>query len=96
MQFYVDHGPAILPSTGIGSRLGWFRQIFRPKHSRAVLAAKLGEILGGSRFDPDFDFALGDTAAVDVALATSAAPTYWSAPAAKTRRLPSLRARAAA
>jgi patatin-like phospholipase/acyl hydrolase len=105
MNFYIEAGPTIFPSTGITSRLGWFRQLFGPKHSHAVLRQALVEILGNRRFGdsrcrlaiptydaikgriyimktchhPDLDFAISDAAAVDVALATSAAPTFFEA-----------------
>jgi uncharacterized protein len=104
LQFYVERGPEIFPSTGLRSRLGWLRQIFGPKHSHEVLRRALADRLGERLFGeaqcrlaiPTYDAVTGrvyimktahqpralfdvDALAVDVALATSAAPTYFQA-----------------
>jgi patatin-like phospholipase/acyl hydrolase len=104
LQFYVNRGPEIFPSTGPAARFGWFRQIFGPKFSHLVLRGALEDVLGGALFGdskcrlviPTYDAVSGHifimktphhprfvhdapAAAVDVALATSAAPTYFEA-----------------
>ena len=104
-DFYVSHGPAIFPSTGLGRRaFRSVRQIIAPKRSRADLehavAAVFGDrTLGEARcrlvlpcyesvtsriyvlktgHDPRFTGVVG-ARAVDCALATAAAPTYYQA-----------------
>jgi uncharacterized protein len=104
LDFYVQRGSTIFPSTAAESRLGWLRQIFRPKHSHQILRNELTKILGDRAFCastcplviPTYDAIGGriylmktchapglvrerDARAVDVALATSAAPTYFQA-----------------
>jgi patatin-like phospholipase/acyl hydrolase len=104
LQFYIDRGPEIFPSTGPKSRLGWLRQIFQPKHSHLILRKAIEDVLGDALFGdskcrlviPTYDAVGGrifimktphhsrfvhdaPAAAVDVALATSAAPTYFQA-----------------
>ncbi|WP_277983574.1 CBASS cGAMP-activated phospholipase [Sphingomonas faeni] len=103
-DFYVKRGPTIFPSTNVQSRLGSFRQLFRPKHSHEVLRDELTAILGDKRLRdsvnrlaiPTYDAVAGriyimktchcegltndgPAKAADVALATSAAPTYYAA-----------------
>lgn len=106
LDFYVQRGPIIFPSTGrIAKTAGVFRQIFSgPKLSGNVLREELVAVLGDRKFGeskarlliPAYD-AVGSriyvfkTAhlprfvndiklpAADVALATSAAPTYFAA-----------------
>jgi uncharacterized protein len=105
LDFYRKRGPTIFPSTSFGHRrVGWFHQLFGPKHSHAVLRAELHAILGDRKFGesrsrlviPTYDANAGrifllktahhprfvydiNALAVDVALATSAAPTYFAA-----------------
>jgi len=102
LDFYVQRGPDIFPSTGVHQRL-WrrLRRCVRPKHDAAALELALTEILGNRLLGesacrlliPAFDAVAGDVhvfktahdprvledfqrRAVDVARATSAAPTY--------------------
>ena len=37
VDFYRQYRPTIFPSTGLVTRLGWIRQLFRPKHSHLAL-----------------------------------------------------------
>lgn len=104
LNFYVERGPTIFPSTFVQTRLGRLRQFFRPKHSHHVLRQELTQVLGEKVFTdsrcplviPTYDaiggrvylmktahapslFRERNALAVDVALATSAAPTYFEA-----------------
>jgi uncharacterized protein len=105
LEFYVQRGPTIFPTTSIVERpAGFFRSLFAPKHSHAVLREQLYAILGDRKFGeakcrlviPTYDANAGrifllktahnprfvhdiEALAVDVALATSAAPTYFAA-----------------
>jgi uncharacterized protein len=104
LQFYIDRGGTIFPSTSRKRRLGFMRQLFAPKFSHRVLRAELEAILEQRKFAdslcplvvPTYDAIGGriylmktphhprfinekEALAVDVALATSAAPTYFAA-----------------
>lgn len=105
LTFYRTRGPDIFPGTSLVGRIGGsLRQLFRLKHSHAVLREELVNIFGTRRFGesrcrlliPTYDAIGGriflmktahherfrydiDAPAVDVALATSAAPTYFAA-----------------
>ena len=104
LDFYIERGPIIFPSTFVQTRLSRLRQLFRPRHSHQVLRQELVQILGDKAFSdsrcplviPTFDaiggrvylmktnhapslFRERGALAVDVALATSAAPTYFAA-----------------
>jgi patatin-like phospholipase/acyl hydrolase len=106
LQFYVEKGPDIFPSTSMIQRTrGKIQQLFSgPKHSHHTLRATLEEVLGDRRLGestcrlaiPTYDAIGGriyvmktahnerfrydiEAPAVDVALATSAAPTYFQA-----------------
>ncbi|MCB1738373.1 MAG: patatin-like phospholipase family protein, partial [Gammaproteobacteria bacterium] len=104
-DFYAEKGPTIFPGTSLVQRTeGFFRQLFGPKHSQAVLRDALAEVFGQRKFGeskcrlaiPAYDAIGGrifviktahherfrydvDAPAVEVALATSAAPTYFAA-----------------
>lgn len=104
LNFYLQRGPQLFPSTGLTSKLAMIaRWLIAPKHSQAVLKRELESILGTSKFGdaqtrlviPTYDAISGriyvmktrhdarfsddiDALAVDVALATAAAPTYFS------------------
>ena len=105
LDFYTRKGAVIFPGTSLVQRArGLCRQIFKPKHSHAVLRAALTEVFGERKFGeskcrlaiPAYDAIGGrifvlktahherfrydiNAKAVDVALATSAAPTYFAA-----------------
>ena len=51
LNFYVEHGAAIFPSTGMIDRPGMiWRWLFAPKHSHAILRGELVKILGSRKF----------------------------------------------
>jgi patatin-like phospholipase/acyl hydrolase len=69
LQFYLERGPDIFPSTGI--RTGWWRsvrQFFAPKHSADPLQQALADIFGQRRLGesrqrlliPSYDAVAGD------------------------------------
>ena len=49
VDFYRQYGPTIFPSTGLVTRLGWIRQLFRPKHSHLALRKCCFQIAFGDK-----------------------------------------------